>query len=131
MAFFPFCSSLCLEGVALFLGGIVEEGQLFLELLDGGVDFVGVIGRKELEFLELIDDLDSVGELLILGLLLFLLLLVLLLGGLLVQVALLAGDNYSSTLNLLLPFLAEDNRAGSFLTLLMDLEGIGSEVVTV
>lgn len=131
MAVFPLCGSLDLEGIALFLSGIVEEGHFFLEQLDGGVDFVGVIGRKQFEFLELVDDLDSVGEIFVFRLFLFLLLLVLPFGSLFVEVALLASNNHSASLNFLLPFLAKDNRTGRPFALLQGLEGIGSETVAV
>ena len=84
MALVPLCSSLDLEGVALFLSRVVEKGHFFLKQLDGRVDFVGVVGRKEFEFLELVDDLNSVREIFVFGFFLFLLLLVLLLWCLLI-----------------------------------------------
>lgn len=119
------------KGIALLFGGVIVEGHLVLDQFDGGVDFVGVVRRKKLEFLELVDDLNAVGEVLVLWFLLFLLLLRLLLGGLLIDVALLGGDDSGTAFDLFLPFLSEDyGSLGSFF-LFLELEGVGSQALAV
>ena len=119
------------KGTALLFGGSIEEGHLVLDQFDGGVDFVEVVGWEKLEFLELVDDLDAVGKVFVLWLLLFLLLLWLLLGDLLIDVALLGGDDCGTAFDLFLPFLSENYGAlGPFL-LFVELEGIGSQALAV
>lgn len=72
--------SLFSEGGLLLLGGVLVEGQLFLDELDGRVDLGHGGGGEELDGLEVSDSVDSVGEGVVFGLLLFLLGLLSLLG---------------------------------------------------
>ena len=119
------------KSTALLFGGITVEGHLVLDQLDGGVDLAEVVGWEKLQFLELVDELNAVGKVFVLWLLLFLLLLWLLLGDLLIDVALLGGDDSGSAFDLFLPFLSENYGAlGPFL-LLVELEGIGPQALAV
>jgi hypothetical protein len=84
MAFFELSCSFQSKGGAFLLSGVIVECHFVLDKLDCRVDFVEIVGRKELQFLELVDDLNPVREVLVLRLLLLLLLLRLLLRRLLV-----------------------------------------------
>jgi hypothetical protein len=60
------------ESGLLFFSGVLVEAELFFDELDGGVNLRNGAGRKKLDCLEVSDSINSMGESVVFGLLLFL-----------------------------------------------------------